>query len=61
MVLYTCIRVQGLIQIEMLKMIEEMAGKPIAELFDWVVGTSTGGILALGMIYGEGELFRDTT
>ena len=43
---------QGLIQIEMLKTIEQMTGKSISELFDWVVGTSTGGILALGMIYG---------
>ena len=37
----------------MLKTIEQMTGKSISELFDWVVGTSTGGILALGMIYGE--------
>ena len=44
---------QGLIQIEMLKTIEQMTGKSISELFDWVVGTSTGGVLALGMIYGE--------
>ena len=44
---------QGLIQIEMLKTIEQMTGKSISELFDWVVGTSTGGILALGMIYGN--------
>ena len=34
---------QDLIQIEMLKTIEEMTGKSISELFDWVVGTSTGG------------------
>ena len=45
--------IQGLIQIEMLKMMEQMTGKSISELFDWVVGTSTGGILALGRIYGE--------
>ena len=37
----------------MLKTIEKKTGKPITELFDWVVGTSTGGVLALGMIYGE--------
>ena len=42
----------GLIQIEMLKTIEQMTGKSISELFDWMVGTSTGGILALAMIYG---------
>ena len=47
---------QGLIQIEMLKMLEQMTGKRISELFDWVVGTSIGGILALGMIYGIGLL-----
>ena len=49
----SCSLLQGLIQIEMLKTIEQMTGKRIGELFDWVVGTSTGGILALGMIYGE--------
>ena len=37
----------------MLKTIEQMTGKSVSELFDWVVGTSTGGILALGMIYGK--------
>ena len=45
--------IQGLIQIEMLKMIEQMTGKSIMELFDWIVGTSTGAILALGMVYGK--------
>jgi patatin-like phospholipase/acyl hydrolase len=34
-------------------MIEQMTGKSISELFDWVVATSTGGITALGVIYGE--------
>ena len=48
----TVITIQGLIQIEMLKTIEQMTGRSITELFDWVVGTSTGGILALAMIYG---------
>ena len=44
---------QGLIQIEMLKTIEQLTGKPILELFDWIVGTSIGGVLALGTMYGE--------
>ena len=43
----------GLIQIEMLMTIEQMTGQSIMELFDWVVATSTGAILVLGMIYGQ--------
>ena len=35
-------------------MIEQMTGKSISELFDWVVGTSSGAITALLMFYGEG-------
>ena len=49
---------QGLIQIEMLKTIEQMTGKSITDMFDWIVGTSIGAILALGVIYGEsGDLY----
>ena len=45
---------QGLIQIEILKHIQEEAGgRPITELFDWIVGTSTGAVVALGLVYGE--------
>ena len=33
--------------------IEQMTEQSILELFDWVVATSTGAILALGMIYGQ--------
>ena len=44
--------IKGLIQIEVLMQIEEMTGRKITELFDWIVGTSTGGIIALGMVYG---------
>ena len=32
--------------------IEKMTGKHITELFDWIVGTSVGGVLALGIVYG---------
>ncbi len=34
-------------------MLEKMTGKRVTELFDWIVGTSTGGIVALGLVYGE--------
>ena len=43
--------IRGLIQIEILSEIERLTGKKITELFDWIIGTSTGGILALGLVY----------
>ena len=43
---------KGLIQIEVLLQIEKSTGRRITELFDWIVGTSTGGIVALGLVYG---------
>lgn len=44
--------VRGLVQIEMLRQIEQKTGKKIIDLFDWIVGTSTGGIIALALVYG---------
>ena len=46
---------KGLIMIEVLIHIEGLTGKKITELFDWIVGTSTGGIIALGLVYGISE------
>ena len=43
---------KGLILIEVLIYIERQSGKKITELFDWIVGTSTGGIIALALVYG---------
>ena len=43
---------RGLIQIEVLSHITEVTGREIHELFDWIVGTSTGGIVALALVYG---------
>lgn len=48
---------KGLIQIEVLMQIEKYTGKNITELFDWIVGTSTGGIVALGLVYAKLSLF----
>ncbi|WP_298824626.1 patatin-like phospholipase family protein [uncultured Planococcus sp.] len=42
--------VRGIIPAMVLAEIEDQTGKPIAELFDLVVGASTGGILALGLV-----------
>lgn len=48
--------IRGLIQIEVLRKLEQETGRKITELFDWIVGTSTGGIIALGLVYGESVL-----
>jgi len=44
--------IKGLVLIQMLISLEKEAGRPIRELFDWVSGTSTGGILALAIVHG---------
>jgi len=41
--------IRGMIPAIVLAELEKRAGKPVAELFDLVVGTSTGGILACGL------------
>lgn len=41
--------IRGLIPATVLAAIEQRTGKPIAELFDVIAGTSTGGILACGL------------
>lgn len=45
--------IRGLILVEILIEIEKRTGQKITDLFDWIVGTSTGGIVALGLVYGE--------
>ena len=44
---------RALVEIEILMDIEKRTGHKVTELFDWIVGTSTGAILALGLVYGE--------
>lgn len=41
--------IRGIIPAMVLEEIERCTGKPVAELFDVVAGTSTGGIIALGL------------
>jgi patatin-like phospholipase/acyl hydrolase len=41
--------IRGLIPALFLTELEKRAGRPVAELFDFVAGTSTGGILGLGL------------
>ena len=43
--------IRALIQIDILCEIERLTGKRITQLFDWIIGTSSGGILALALVY----------
>lgn len=47
--------IRGLIPALLLKDIENRTGKPISSLFDLIVGTSTGAILALGLTRPDGN------
>ena len=44
--------IRGLVTLVLLDKIETLSGKKITEMFDWIVGTSTGGILALALAQG---------
>ncbi len=47
--------IRGLIPALVLAEIEKRTGQPVAKVFDLVVGTSTGGILALGVAKNNGH------
>jgi len=47
--------IRGVIPAVVLMKIEELTGRPICRLFDLIVGTSTGGIIALGLTRPDGE------
>jgi len=42
--------IRGIIPAVILSELEKATGKPIARLFDLIVGTSSGGVLALGLV-----------
>lgn len=48
--------IRGLILVQLLLEIERLSQTPVHHMFDWVAGTSTGGILALGL--GSGKTMR---
>lgn len=48
--------IRGLVLVQMLLEIERLAQAPVHHMFDWVAGTSTGGILALAL--GAGKTMR---
>lgn len=51
---------RGLAQIEFLVQLELATGRRITELFNWIVGTSTGALIALGLVYGKTDRIRIT-
>ena len=42
-----------MVLIQLLAAIQEVAGQPIRNCFDWIGGTSTGAILALAIVHGQ--------
>lgn len=49
--------IRGLIIIQILNYIETITNKRITEIFDWIAGTSTGGIIALLLCHGYSGKF----
>lgn len=47
--------IRGMIPAAFLSRLETVTGRSVSELFDYVAGTSTGGILALGLGLGRGD------
>lgn len=45
--------IRGLVLIEVLIHLQKLTGTSVVKMFDWIVGTSTGGILALALVYGK--------
>jgi calcium-independent phospholipase A2 len=45
--------IRGLVLVVILLELEKAVGRPLSYCFDWMAGTSTGGILTLGLAAGS--------
>jgi calcium-independent phospholipase A2 len=45
--------IRGLVLVQLLAALQEAAGVPLKDMFDWIGGTSTGGLLALAIGVGK--------
>ena len=52
--------IRGIIPATILSYIEDKTQKPIANCFDLIAGTSTGGIIALGITMNRPDYFGDS-
>ena len=53
--------IRGLVLIEILIQLQKLTGTRVTKMFDWIVGTSTGGILALALVYGNEKATSNVT
>lgn len=47
--------IRGIIPLSVLIEMEKCSGKPISQLFDFIAGTSTGGVISLGLVKPDKE------
>jgi len=48
--------IRGLVLVKMLDSLTKFTNQPILSMFDWIVGTSTGGILSLALAVGKSPM-----
>lgn len=48
---------RSLIQIDQLEQLEKFTGQKVTDMFDVLVGSSSGALIVLALVYGEGMLY----
>ena len=50
---------RSLIQIDMLEQLEKFTGQKVTEMFDVLIGSSSGALIILGLVYGKAVCWYD--